>query len=160
MSTNEQPYALVEIVWNDCVVSNGWTDSSLTLSSVKTAGYLVAEDDNAICVAGMVSDAGHFNAMVTIPKSCIARRSPLAVALVDNVVAPTDAADGDGWIEWKATENSIKPPVLGWTMVNVRWSDGTEDYGSVACEWDWCRYEKGQWAVTPHIIAYKVIKDS
>ncbi len=158
MTANEQPYVLVEIVWNDCVVSNGWTESSLTFATVKTAGYLVAEDDNAICVAGMVSDAGHFNAMVTIPKSCIVKRSLAAVLLEDSVVSPKNAAaiaipDGDGWIPWKATADSVSP-LPSAQVVNVRWSDGTEDYGSVAGDWLW---HKGD---IVSIIAYKVIKDS
>jgi hypothetical protein len=151
MSINEQPYALVEIVWNDCTVSNGWTDASLALMEIKTAGYLVAEDDNAICVAGMVSDAGHCNAMVTIPKSCVVKRSPLAVALEDNVVAPTDAADGDGWIEWKSDRSN--PPVSDCSRVKVRWSNGLEESGR-AGSWFW-HTDDGV-----SIIAYKVIKDS
>ncbi len=157
MTANEQPYVLVEIVWNDCVVSNGWTEPSLTLASVKTAGYLVAEDDNAICIAGMVSDAGHCNAMVAIPKSCIVRRSLLAEVSDRGVVTPTNAAaiaipDGDGWIHWECNEDN--GPFGLRTIVKVRLRDGTEAQGEAG---DWCwRTSDQNW----DIIAYKVIKEA
>ncbi len=66
----------------------------------------------------------------------------------------TNISDDDVWISWKATDDSVSP-VPATQVVNVRWSDGTEDYGDVAGDWCW-NAEEG----CPHIIAYKVIKDS
>jgi len=172
-------YELAQIVWNDAVVNSSWSGPSLTLATVHSVGYVLDEDDNAICLAASVSDNGCFNAVMTIPKSCIVNRRalsvqtiyvgpsgaksdhgldalryavPLTTTTVEAVTeAATDVVDGDGWIPWKSDED-VSPASYG-TRVAIRWSNGSEEEG-FPTYWDWTTDHRTS------IVAYKVVKDS
>jgi hypothetical protein len=61
---------IVRLTWIDAQADAGWEEPKVDLATCITVGFLVAETDDGICVAGTVSD--HLcNNVISIPKSWI-----------------------------------------------------------------------------------------
>jgi hypothetical protein len=61
---------VVRLTWIDAQADAGWEEPKVDLATCITVGFLVAETDDGICVAGTVSD--HLcNNVISIPKSWI-----------------------------------------------------------------------------------------
>ena len=61
---------IVKITWIDAQADAGWEKPKVDLAKCVTVGFLVAEDDEGICVAGTVSD-NMCNNVISIPKRWI-----------------------------------------------------------------------------------------
>ena len=61
---------IVKITWIDAQADAGWEKPKVDLAKCVTVGFLVAEDDEGICVAGTVSDS-MCNNVISIPKRWI-----------------------------------------------------------------------------------------
>jgi hypothetical protein len=61
---------IVRLTWIDAQADAGWEEPKVDLAVCITVGFLVAETDDGICVAGTVSD--HLcNNVISIPKSWV-----------------------------------------------------------------------------------------
>ena len=61
---------IVRLTWIDAQADAGWEEPKVDLAICITVGFLVAETDDGICVAGTVSD--HLcNNVISIPKSWV-----------------------------------------------------------------------------------------
>lgn len=61
---------IVRLTWIDAQADAGWEEPKVDLATCITVGFLVAETDDGICVAGTVSD--HLcNNVISIPKSWV-----------------------------------------------------------------------------------------
>jgi hypothetical protein len=61
---------IVRLTWIDAQADAGWEEPKVDLATCITVGFLVAETDDGVCVAGTVSD--HLcNNVISIPKSWI-----------------------------------------------------------------------------------------
>jgi hypothetical protein len=61
---------IVKITWIDAQADAGWEKPKVDLAKCVTVGFLVAEDEEGICVAGTVSD-NMCNNVISIPKRWI-----------------------------------------------------------------------------------------
>lgn len=73
---------IVHVKWEDSHVNNGaWADPSDVKAwplTIKTAGFLVAEDKKTITIASSVAKEGNWAGVIKIPKSCILKRKVIA----------------------------------------------------------------------------------
>lgn len=60
----------MKITWIDAQADAGWEKPKVDLAKCVTVGFLVAEDEEGICVAGTVSD-NMCNNVISIPKRWI-----------------------------------------------------------------------------------------
>ena len=61
---------IVRLTWIDAQADAGWEEPKVDLATCITVGFLVAETEDGICVAGTVSD--HLcNNVISIPKSWV-----------------------------------------------------------------------------------------
>jgi hypothetical protein len=69
----EKNFECIYLEWNDAVAEADWEEvTEATLFRCKTLGFVVAENDEAICVAAVVSEADRqSNAKIHIPKAWI-----------------------------------------------------------------------------------------
>jgi len=68
--TNLTEAPIVRLTWIDAQADAGWEEPKVDLATCITVGFLVAETDDGVCVAGTVSD--HLcNNVISIPKSWI-----------------------------------------------------------------------------------------
>jgi len=65
-----QDCPIIKITWIDAQADAGWDEPKVDIAHCVTVGFLVGEDDEAICVAGTVSDH-ECNNRISIPKSWI-----------------------------------------------------------------------------------------
>lgn len=81
---------VVYIEWTDAVATADWeTIDEASLFECKTLGFLIAENDKAICVAAVVSDADkQSNAKIHIPKAWCDKivRIPLSDLIKEDLV--------------------------------------------------------------------------
>lgn len=61
---------VVRITWIDAQADAGWDEPKVELATCVTVGFLVAETDDGICVAGTVSEH-ECNNRISIPKSWV-----------------------------------------------------------------------------------------
>lgn len=65
-----QDCPVIKITWIDAQADAGWDEPKVDIAHCVTVGFLVGETDDAICVAGTVSDH-ECNNRISIPKSWI-----------------------------------------------------------------------------------------
>ena len=65
-----QDCPIIKITWIDAQADAGWDEPKVDIAHCVTVGFLVGETDDAICVAGTVSDH-ECNNRISIPKSWI-----------------------------------------------------------------------------------------
>jgi len=65
-----QDCPVIKITWIDAQADAGWDEPKVDIAQCVTVGFLVGETDDAICVAGTVSDH-ECNNRISIPKSWI-----------------------------------------------------------------------------------------
>ena len=65
-----QDCPVIKITWIDAQADAGWDQPKVDIAHCVTVGFLVGETDDAICVAGTVSDH-ECNNRISIPKSWI-----------------------------------------------------------------------------------------
>jgi hypothetical protein len=70
---DEKKFECIYLEWNDAVAEAEWAEvEEAELFKCKTLGFVVAENDEAICVAAVVSEADkQSNAKIHIPKAWI-----------------------------------------------------------------------------------------
>lgn len=61
---------VVRLTWIDAQADAGWEEPKVDLATCITVGFLVAETDDGICVAGTVSEH-ECNNRISIPKSWV-----------------------------------------------------------------------------------------
>jgi|TARA_B110000285_G_C14932689_1_gene518086 hypothetical protein len=73
MAEDEKKFECIYLEWNDAVAEAEWAEvEEAELFKCKTLGFVVAENDEAICVAAVVSEADkQSNAKIHIPKAWI-----------------------------------------------------------------------------------------
>jgi hypothetical protein len=73
MAEEEKKFECIYLEWNDAVAEAEWAEvEEAELFKCKTLGFVVAENDEAICVAAVVSEADkQSNAKIHIPKAWI-----------------------------------------------------------------------------------------
>ena len=65
-----QDCPIIKITWIDAQADAGWDEPKVDIAQCVTVGFLVSETDEAICVAGTVSDH-ECNNRISIPKSWV-----------------------------------------------------------------------------------------
>jgi len=73
MAEDEKKFECIYLEWNDAVDEAEWAEvEEAELFKCKTLGFVVAENEIAICVAAVVSEADNqSNAKIHIPKAWI-----------------------------------------------------------------------------------------
>lgn len=73
---------IVYVKWEDSHVNGGvWVQSSdvkAWINTIKTVGFLVAEDKKTITIASSVAKEGDWAGVMKIPKSCVLERKVIA----------------------------------------------------------------------------------
>jgi len=69
-------YKVIYFEWVDATAEAGWMDlgADKSMVSIKTVGWLVEETKTYISVSTSVSNHGHMNGYLTVPKAWITKR--------------------------------------------------------------------------------------
>lgn len=68
------PYPLVEVVWVDAETGHGWEEEDETepmLPVVVTAGFLLKQTEELVCIASSVSATKNHNGRISIPTGMV-----------------------------------------------------------------------------------------
>jgi hypothetical protein len=112
---------VVRLTWIDAQADAGWEEPKVDLATCITVGFLVAETDDGVCVAGTVSD--HLcNNVISIPKSWIIDQQ----IEVKEDETPVSESKGKkpAKVGSKRVAKKVSPAKAGRLSVNVNGSRG------------------------------------
>jgi hypothetical protein len=116
---------VVRLTWIDAQADAGWEEPKVDLATCITVGFLVAETDDGVCVAGTVSD--HLcNNVISIPKSWIIDQQ---LEVKDEAPVSKSKGKKPAKVGSIGTAKKVSPAKAGRLSVNV---DGSRRRGRKA----------------------------
>jgi hypothetical protein len=109
---------VVRLTWIDAQADAGWEEPKVDLATCITVGFLVAETDDGICVAGTVSD--HLcNNVISIPKSWIIDQQ---IEVKDEAPVSKSKGTKPAKVGSKRVAKKVSPAKAGRLSINVNGS--------------------------------------
>lgn len=116
---------VVRLTWIDAQADAGWEEPKVDLATCITVGFLVAETDDGVCVAGTVSD--HLcNNVISIPKSWIIDQQ---LEVKDETPVSKSKGKKPAKVGGSGTAKKVSPAKAGRLSINV---DGSRRRGRKA----------------------------
>lgn len=116
---------VVRLTWIDAQADAGWEEPKVDLATCITVGFLVAETDDGVCVAGTVSD--HLcNNVISIPKSWIIDQQ---LEVKDEAPVSKSKGKKPAKVGGSGTAKKVSPAKAGRLSINV---DGSRRRGRKA----------------------------